>query len=195
MQALIDRLRVLTEAARTDEFQGVLYWSDDQLEEVLDEARVSTPTRLSLVPSTKLISGEEAWYVQSAKFSRHLGFEDDYTVYSTAGTEVDSSYYTVEKYGTALEVTFDPNNVTNADYEIELTLYNLNWAAAEVWGRKADQRLELVDMKAGAHQFKGSQERQHCLDRQIYFRNKSARVFALPNKRRFTPANASRSRR
>ena len=195
MQNLIERLRNMTEASRTDTFQGKTYWSDDQLEEVLDENRVTTPVRLSLVPGKQNIGGSPAWYIQAVDFSRHIGYEDNFKVYTGAGVEVAAEDFVVEKFGTKLQVTFDPDEVSDTSYELEITLYNLNWAAAEVWGRKADQRIELVDMKAGAHQFKGNQEYQRCLDRQIYYRKKSARVFDLPNKRRFVTSVTYRSRR
>ena len=195
MQTLIDRLRFMTDAARTDNFNGVTYWTDDQLQEVLDLSRVGVPVRLPLTAGTGKINGSEAWYESYTRFPRHLGYEDDFAVYSDTGTLVDPSYYTVEQFGKQLAVTFDPDNVTEDDYEIELTLYNMNLAAAEVWGRKASQRRSLVDMRSGVHQIMAKQEREFCESREKFFRARTAKVFDLPGSSRFRSAASSRSLR
>lgn len=186
MQELIDRLRKQAQARRDDEFGGMVYWSDDQLQDVLDQFRLGPPIRIELIPSEYLTDGSETWWDQRCEFRRHWDYERDFIVVDEDGTTVSSSYYTVEQYGPQLRVVLDPDNTSSSKtYSVQVVLYDLIDATAEVWSQKASMRETLVEERTGAHNSKMNQEREFCERQRDYWRGRKIRGHKLPRQHRF----------
>jgi len=172
LQAVIDRLRFLTSASRTDEFGGVIYWSDDQLQEVLDLSRVDEPLRITLEKS------DSGYFFTMPTYYAH----EIVAVEDSQGNPVED--YTVEVYGQKVVFTF----LEDDTYVATVVIYDINAAAAGVWERKAAQRQGLVSIRSGVHQIRAEQERDFCLQRARHYRARTAKVIPLPGSNRYVPA-------
>lgn len=166
----IIRLRSMTDAAADDVFQGITYWTNDQLEEILD----TTATQVLDAPLTAACRNETAlWYTFDVPAHR--------------------------MFDTAVEVRDSDNNllVVDADYSLNIPLrriipltatvpatvtllvFDLNEAAAEVWQQKADHRASYIDHKAGGQTLYFEQEYRHCVERALFYRSKALRRWQI----------------
>jgi hypothetical protein len=177
MALVIARLRRLTDAATDDVFNDVTFWTDDQLQDILDEN--SFPVLdLELTPSTMLVNGVADWRTQffSKKTLKAYDYERNAQVVETStGTPIDSDFFTLDWQ--RMTVTLTEDVTTNTDYSLRITLYDMWDAAARVWYEKAEQRASYISTKANAHKLEMQQERQHCKDQAIYYRSRRIRVF------------------
>ena len=194
MEAVIDRLRLMTSASRVDEFQGVVYWTDDQLQDILDENRESVPVRIPLTEGEYYVDGALNWQVQTFTSPTYIGIEDNIVVYDSVGNSLASEDVSVAFYGPQVQVTL-ASDVERTQYYAEVTLYNMYLAAAEVWGRKASQRQAAVSVRSGQHQIRAEQERDFCLTRERFYRSKFGRVHPLPATSKFTSSATQRTLR
>ena len=194
MTELIDKLRVMTSAARTDIFGGVTYWTDDQLEDMLDQSKVGPPVQLPLEAGTAYNDGEVAWWFQRVLVPAHYGVERTDVIRTSAGTAIAGApEFTHE--GHYLQWQLTPSaTITNQSYVVDLELYNMNMAAGKVWEAKAAQRQALVDVRSGVHQIKASQDRDFCAARAAYYFAKTATVVDIPSRTsRFRTRNSTLS--
>lgn len=160
------RLRELTEAAFDDEFHGVLYWSDEQLQTILDRFSTYVP-RFPLRSFRVLENGVWQTRVKSFSVDHFLAIEEMAAVYDENGFAYTGEH-TID-YTRRLVFFGDSFTDTEAMYSIELTWYDLTRAAADVWRMKAGQRADYIQMQAGTHKSMFQQEYEHCLERQRYF--------------------------
>lgn len=177
MALVISRFRRMTDAATDDEFNGVTYWTDDQLQDVLDEN--SFPViDLELTPSTMLVNGVADWRTQffSKKTLKAYDYERNAQVVETStGTPLASDDFTVDWL--RMTVTLSGDVTTNTAYSLRVTLYDMWDAAARVWYEKAEQRVSYISSKAGTHKLDFQQEYEHCIQRALYYRGRRIRVF------------------
>lgn len=161
MQKAVDKLRELGGAARNDIFGGTVYWTDDQLLDVLYEnMKGYTDYELYAVISSNLVFQYNA--------SRHHYLDvDNLTV---DGTDETPTVDVVQKVVTFL-------NPVESTVTITAPVYDLNLAAAAVWKRKAAQRYDAIRVKAGANQLFLEQEYEHCLQMAEQFENATAKRF------------------
>jgi hypothetical protein len=138
----------------------VTYWSDDRLQDKLDQhSRRVVRENLqmegvwqgggsalyydyywSLRDVEELSSGTAAWSVQNATGS----------VIATSAYEVNYP---------ARKITFDADQAGEARY-LSYTAYDVHYAAADVWDEKASYVAAAYDVKSDNHDLKRSQLRQ-----------------------------------
>lgn len=163
MLPLIARLRQLTDAATDDEFNGVTFWTDDQLEDVLD--RHSRDIQIILQHGTRKVNGQVAWWHMKYTPKFWIGFET-YEVTDYQGYTVDTDDYVVDlERG---QVTLD-TGLSKQTYYLRARAYDFIDAAADVWQQKVNQRSSFVDYKADIHTVKMSQDYAHCIERLNYY--------------------------
>ena len=172
MTTIVQNLRQHGQASPFDEFNGVQYWSDDQLEAIADAASERLTLRLVL----KTLVGKRKFGVDAP---RHIwGETDTYQVF-----DVTDPYRPVEVvissvYTPALGlVEFAEDLDTTKRYVIEMLAVNNYLALADLWEQKAAQRADFTDFKAGNNKIDLSQEHEHCCKIAAYYRSKIIRRY------------------
>jgi hypothetical protein len=160
MQPLVDFLRRYGQARTDEEFNGVIFWSDDQLEEVLLMRGEYAAYRLrpTLDPTIFRIDAPAYFFLRL-----------DYRVITDSGSwlEVVSSVNTLER-----TITFEVAPGEQA-YGVSGFFVSMWAALADFWDRKAQQRHNYVDFKAGHNDMRMSQEYQHCITQRDYYNRKT----------------------
>ena len=165
MQPLIDYLRQQGQANLSDSFYGVSYWSDQQLQDILDQHKIidafpAIPKKHDgtkwgiIVPPYVYIDPDEVYFLDNELDSLTLSYT--YDMWTKVFT-FDSAPPTLSAIG--------------GDY---VHMFN---ALADLWGQKAAQRFQYVDSRAGQNVLHLQQEYQHCIERQQYYRNKIIKRF------------------
>jgi hypothetical protein len=159
-QASVDYLRRYGAASSTDIFDGVTYWDDNQLYEVVLEA--TSYKKVYLTPVDK------GGFVYIDRLPKHYYLK------------VSS----IELEGTSLTPTYDANTRTytfasKPSYAplLYASYWNMYDALALLWEQKANQRFELIRIKGGANQMFMEQEYEHCIQQMKYYRSKTIRRF------------------
>lgn len=155
-------LRQYGNASNTDVFEGVTYWSDDQLEAILDTLGKRVRVRLNASTS------DNTTFV--IDLPRHYRLDTATLVVYTSGGTVVSTSYTLEQGRGELVFT---EVLANDYYYVEVLAINMWEALAELWEQKANQRVHYIDFKAGSNKVNLQQEYTHCVDRGRYYRNKT----------------------
>lgn len=138
----IQRLRDMTSAAYDETFNGVTYWTDEQLQGILDTYSRYDYTRKLIYRG--LIDNLNVYTID---VPRHWGLVSISGVYDY----VDLQARTVRTV-TPLESTLIQ----------ECFVIDFNAAAADVWQQKAVQRQNYVNWRAGSHAVSANQEREYC---------------------------------
>lgn len=164
MANLITRLRGMTATGASDyTVGGILFWSDDQLQDILDRNRMDVRDEILSSHYVLGTAGAAQWYDYT---SRYHSFET-----TTGGTAVFYlSFDTGVRVGTALysfdydsgRVTFASDTAGSAIY-LNGRAYDLNAAAAEVWTMKANHVADRFDFSADGASFKASQLQSNYL--------------------------------
>jgi hypothetical protein len=192
MVELVSRLRSSTGAATDDEFHGVTYWSDEQLQTELD--LVKTPLWAGkLVAVPRKIDGSTIYSNQVFQIPRGYWLEDDFTIRDENGNEITTPTYSVTHNELMGFVTFTSDPGSGQLY-IDAYLYDWNAAAASVWGQKADHRFDYINIKAGDHKFDARQEYEHCVDRAAWHAARKVKSFRR-NPGRFVPESQNEGSR
>lgn len=176
MTDLISDLRLKTDTSPDEvSVNGVSYWTDDQLQDILDQHRQDVDVQLVAYPRYE--SGElltKIYYIPNKVLTT---LENDPSVleivdrYGNAATG-----YTVDLSGR--KVTFDADTGGTA-YWLRGRQFDVDYAAADVWAAKASHRAALVDWRAGGQTLYEDQEYQHCLEREKFYRGKRLSVSRL----------------
>lgn len=165
MIPLVLDLRSLTSTAMGDTtINDVVYWSDYQLQVILDKY-ATRHIDVELIPIPQIESSSTAYYTYSipSDVSKYIDestvqIVDQYgVVASPSETNILQGYVVF-----AADTSGDP-------YYIRCTSYNMRMAAARVWLDKASHRSELIDWKAGGQTLSEDQAYQHCMERAAYF--------------------------
>lgn len=161
MQPLIDLLRQWGQAAnQTDIFDGVTYWTDQQLQDILDSNSERKVARLYPQNVDETIF--------TAYLPRHYYPDPDSVEY------LDEDLAKVTTTPTYDFLTSEITLTVSAD-AISGRFVNMWKALADLWGQKAAMRAAFVDNKSGQNSLKSEQEYNHCIERQAYYRNKFIR--------------------
>jgi hypothetical protein len=155
MQPLIDLLREKGSARSTDEFGGVTYWDDQQLQDILDGAKTRKSVGGTIDDATETI------YMPAIP---KLWFADPDTVKmrvsGTWTTAPDGAWDTLKRELT----TSQEVEAINAEW------ISLNQALADLWEMKAAQRSDYVNIKGGQNKLDMQQEYDHCVKMSMYYR-------------------------
>lgn len=159
MVELVALLRRLTRARENEYSIGEdSYWSDEQLQDVLDRYR-NTIRRLSLVPSRDYIEG--VWVSLDYELPANLrnleraGVNSGWVLRDTGGFTVSEDDYTVD--WNAGIITFD-EDTNNAYYYLDARAYDVYGAAVEVVEGKIAFLSNKVDWASDNHRISASQE-------------------------------------
>lgn len=163
MSDLITRLRGMTDAGTADyTLAGGTYWTDDQLQSVLDRRRMD-------VYREKLITQEE--YSNGTAFYHNYYFcESDverlasgtvaWRVENSAGSVMGTGSYTANYDSTHIRFAADQGG---SAYWLSYRKYDIERAAADVWEQKAASVASRFDIKTDNHDLKRSQLRASYL--------------------------------
>ena len=140
MADIITELRGMANAGTADyTITSTTYWSDDQLQSILDRNRMDVHQEL-LHSEQKWVGAADAEYYDY--YSAYDWFEQTdggtaiFVIEDAIGTDVGTALYTADYQ--AGRVTF-VSDTGGADYYLSGRIYDLNGAAADVWRKKAVQ--------------------------------------------------------
>lgn len=183
MVALIAELRSMTDTASAETtVNGTAYWTDDQLQDILDEIG-SDVVDDRLIPAPLYYNGVYEYRRYYLRQGLPLWFE---------GAATSGAFEVVDSLGVAPAFVYTFNskrrliefaeNTLGKDYFLRARAFNLYAAAAEVWLQKASHRTALVDFKAGNNQIYEDQEWQHCMKMHSFYKRKTG-FRAVPMRR------------
>ena len=172
MQTLIDTVRGFANAA-PDEWEVstdssiVTYWSDDEIQRVLDRHKVEH--------IHELMDAQPTYESGSSVYKRYLlgvaNVESGTAVFKVEDVAGTVSGYTAD-YTRGI-VTFSTDQSGKSFYWSGFS-YDLYAAAADIWRMKASHVAGLVDFSTDGHSIKRSQQAQQYLNMSQYFQSRSA---------------------
>lgn len=175
MTSLVSHLRQQSDAApSTDVFNGVTYWTDDQLQDVLDQHSMG----YQHAPLKKLGSYDSVSYTLTLAFPYWI--EGGFKIYVRDTTTEETTTYTYNHFTN--EIIFD-SNVADRELIAFAKVYSMTDAIADVWNQKAQHRFDFITSKAGGHRFEADQVYEHCISRANYWRNLRVRSFKRTSSR------------
>ena len=172
MQTLIDTVRGFANAAPdewevTSDSSIVTYWSDDEIQRVLDRHKVEH-IHAPLEPVTSYSGGSAVVLQYRTGIANIEGGTAVFKVEDVAGTVSD---YTAD-YTRGI-VTFSTDQSGKTFYWSGFG-YDLYAAAADIWRMKASHVAGLVDFSTDGHSVKRSQQAQQYLNMSQYYQSRSA---------------------
>ena len=172
MQTLIDTVRGFANAAPdewtvTTDSSLVEYWSDEEIQRVLDRHKSEyIHAAMSVEPT---YSGGSIVYVQYALGA--VNVESGTAAFKIEDTAGTVSGYTVD-YARGI-VTFATDQAGKS-YWWSGFAYDLDAAAANIWRMKASHVAGLVDFTTDGHSIKRSQQAQAYLSMASFYQQRSA---------------------
>lgn len=176
MSTLISDLRTRIAAGTADySIAGTAYWTDEQLQEVLDEHRTDY-RQVELRPVAEYVSNDHLYHDYLIPQSLGRFFEQAsggtavWRVYDETGATQGTANYTVNYRAGIIRFTADQNGETRY---LDVRTFAMEMVAADVWRRKAAHAAGAVDWATDNHKVSGSQEMQHCLEMAAYYESQS----------------------
>lgn len=160
MVEVIAELRRMTDTSENDTtVNGVTYWTDEQLQTILDQRRQYVDNA-PLLAVPEVLDSVTTWTryhmpIVSGVWERDTAFQ----VVNASGE--DAPAHTIEYDAGVILFAATTDGRT---YYVRGRVYNLNRAAAQVWLEKAGHRATLIRWKAGTHTLDEDLEYQHCLE-------------------------------
>lgn len=175
MTPLITHLRTYGEASETDVFNGVTYWTDEQLQDVLDKSMRKVEVQIQRLGrydnvSYALLLGMPYW------------IERSFSIYVSGTTTEETTPYTYNDF--TKQLTFD-SNVLDRNYIAYGNVVIMTDAIAELWNLKAQHRKDYIVFKAGSHRMEAEQVYKHCLAQRDYWNNLRVRSFKSGQRGRY----------
>lgn len=174
MAEIITQVRQLAAAGSADyTAANVTYWSDDQLQTILDRTRVEIwDEQIPYVPTVD--GGGTTVYTEYRVpwtwLEQTTGGTAIFYLRDTTGARIGTADYTIDyAYG---RVTFGADQGGSVRY-VTARSYDVYEAAAVVWETKAAHVALKFDFDADGASFKASQERQAYLDMARQMRSQS----------------------
>lgn len=160
MAELITALRRESHAGVADyTIAGETYWTDDQLQEKLDQTREDF-FEIGLQTVGERQSGSNITYTKyympdQARHIERAGTGSLFRLYDSNGDDVSASAYTVN-YDAGL-ITFN-SDTENTTFYLDFSAFDLWWAAADVWDAKASQvAVSSIDWSSDNHRVSNKQ--------------------------------------
>lgn len=175
MTELIASLRGMTDAA-ADEYTvaGITYWSDGQLQDILDRCRHDYYNH-SLAPAVEYMGGDIVYQSFYWHEGQHVERLDSggaaWLLQDGNGVAAGTADYT--PYYDAGYVRFATNQA-GASWALTYRAYDMNRAASLVWERKAAHVASRFDLSTDNHNLHRSQLRQGYLQMAAHYRNQSS---------------------
>lgn len=175
MSNLLTELRGMTEAGTADYSVGTTsYWSDDQLQDVLDinrtdlvfETLIIYPTQAAGSLTYKDYRSEYGFFEATTGGTSILYIQDG------LGNTIGSSNYTPDYRRGQFQFTADQYGSV---YYLTARSYDLNAAAADIWRRKAAHYAPTAfNFSTDNHSVSRSQVYEHCIQMAERFDNLSS---------------------
>jgi len=163
MADLLLALRGLTNAGAAEyTVNSVSYWTDEQLEDVLDRHVYSVRHELLTAHPTEGVGTSAYFDYQSSRrfFESTGGGTARFIVQDDTGATVGTAAWTAD-YPRGL-VTFGTSTTGLSRY-LTGASYDMNAAASDVWSQKASHYVTAYDFSTDNHSLKRSQIIQNCL--------------------------------
>jgi hypothetical protein len=163
MSALITNLRSMTAAGSADySLAGSAYWTDDQLQTVLDKYRVDVYYD-DMVPIPHYPAGGGIEYLVYRAHYKNLEDGTAITITDPAGGTVGTADYTIDAPRGI--ITFDTDRAATGTitYYLSGQAYEPNSAAADVWNQKASHYVTAYDFSTDNHSLRRGQIIDNCL--------------------------------
>jgi hypothetical protein len=165
MTNIVAFLRHYGQANAEEEFGGVTYWSDDQLEEIADSWSAMKVVQLETVQF-------ESPTIYRLKIPKFDLMENSFTIYDS-GQDVVATVATYNQ--NRQELTFVSGLNVDEDYFVMASFTKGYDALADLWSQKASQRYDYIDFKAGNNKMNMKEEYDNCVARAAYYRAKTIR--------------------
>lgn len=161
MASFILELRRMTDASATEvKVNNVQYWTDDQLQSILDVYRHDI-LDLPLLPASQREAGKDVTYRYYIPDEVGSWIEYDPLYFSVVDANGNAqSTYTFDNVNRY--ILFN-SNTAGATMLLRCRFFDMRLAAARVWFDKAAHRTALIDWKAGGQNLNEDQEYQHCM--------------------------------
>ena len=166
MAGLIRRLRQMTESGAADySLAGETYWSDQHLQDVLDQHRVRYDG-IPLALRPEMVAGASVY--KRYEIPRQVGnFVEGvaggapvFRVFNSAGVNADTEDFSFNENDLSITFAEDQEGIT---YYWSGYGYDLQSAAREVWLMKAAHAYTAINFRADDHTFDREAIHQHCL--------------------------------
>lgn len=173
MSDLITQLRGMANAGTAEYVvDAQTFWSDDHLQNILDENR-NEHFRLPLVPIQTYLGGTVV-YLDYFSDIEHLeqttGGTAIFIVETSAGSVVPSSGYTPDYRTGQLSFAADTGG---SPYYLTAREYDLNRSAAQVFRQKASHYAGQVTFATDNHRVELGTLYKHCLEMADYYEQRS----------------------
>ena len=166
LEYILTQLRAMTNSGETDyTIDDVSYWSDAQLQAVLDKHRTDVYQK-ELTAIDELLGGIYSY--------NHYSIGDTYIESGVSFTLYDSTYNTVTTgftvdYTLGLVTFTAPTN--GLPYYATYRTYDINATASEIWRSKAAHFAEMVNFRAGNQSVNLSDKVKQALAMADYYGN------------------------
>jgi hypothetical protein len=171
---LITELRGMAEAGTADYNLGnTAYWSDDHLQNVLDDHRTDIVFEQLRPLPTYGAGGTLIYHTYKSCYGMYeqtTGGTAIFYVQDGTGANVAGSLYTPDYRRGVVTFVADTSGTT---YYLTGRSYDLDAAAADVWRRKASHYANAFDFSTDNHSVTRSQVYKHALEMAEYFEGKS----------------------
>lgn len=177
MAHLITRLRGMTNTGETDySIKGVTYWTDDQLQDILDTNRMDIMAEPLMVMPRQLSTTDveyRDYYFSRANVEEAASGTAVWQVVDSRGSAVATAIYTVNYRARHIRFNSDTDGTA---YFLHYRSYDLDNAAGDVWEQKAAQVADRFDFETDNHKLSRSQlARQYRQQAQDYRRQAGGR--------------------
>ena len=176
MTELIQEARRLSNVGTADYTSGtVTYFTDDQLQDILDRHRTQR-RQILLNAQAEYANGAYTYTEYPLPFDlewmeRGTATGSGWAVRDVAGSAATS--YTVNYAARVITFAADTENAT---YYLDVRTFELNTSVAEIWEMKAGFVYDSVDWASDNHNIKAEQEYKHCLEMAQQYRTKRSAV-------------------
>jgi hypothetical protein len=159
MADIISDLRGMTDAGPDDyELSGVPYWTDAQLQRILDNHRTEI-RGLEIIPEQEFDGSYKFYPVGYSNIEQTTGGTAIFYVQDVDGNNLSSALYSVD-YQRGV-VTF-VDDTLGTPYWVTGRAYDLDGAAGEIWRRKQSHYAAAVDFSTKVHNISRSQLFAHA---------------------------------
>lgn len=169
MTSLVSHLRQHSNASTTDVFNGVTYWTDDQLQDVLDQFAMVG----QILPLAKVGVYDKVTY--QLNLTLPFWVEDGFSIYIRDTKVEETTTFTYNHL--THQIVFDSDIAETRELVAYATVYVMTDAIASVWEQKAQHRENFITNKTGNNRFEASQIVDHCKNQAHHWRNLRVRSF------------------
>jgi hypothetical protein len=158
MANVLARLRGMVDDA------GTAVWTNDQMQDVLDQRKLEVYGELLEYERTPIGSGT---YVYTRYRSRWGDLEEAtsgtayFRIFDSAGSQRGTAAYTADYLRGVFDFAADQ---MGTELYLIAWSYDLNGAAADLWRQRAGKVASYYDVKADGHSLSRSQWRKACIE-------------------------------